>query len=165
MNNGRKHQSAPRNKNELVLDTTQSPEPEPSANRTVTIAAFLSTILYGAIALSSLRFGFHTEGVEQPIIAVLSLFAATFGIYLIVVASVKRLRLDLQSTKIIVGAAILFRVVLLFSLPIQEVDLYRYLWDGAVCAGVSARLLSAPKRFRKPMPPRPTTIDSRVWSE
>jgi len=94
--------------------------------------------VYGVIALLSWRFGFYTEGVERPIIAVLSLFAATFGIYLIAIASVKRLRLDSQSTKIIVGAAILFRVVMLFSLPIQEVDLYRYLWDGAVCCeGVS----------------------------
>ena len=120
------------------MDTTQSSEPDRSANQTLVIAAFLSTILYGAIALLSWRFGFYTEGVERPIIAVLSLFAATFGIYLIAIASVKRLRLDSQSTKIIVGAAILFRVVMLFSLPIQEVDLYRYLWDGAVCCeGVS----------------------------
>ena len=39
---------------------------------------------------------------------------------------------------LIVLTSILFRVVLLFSVPIQEVDIYRYLWDGAVStAGVS----------------------------
>ena len=149
MSNGRKHRGAPRNKNELVLDTTQSPEPEPSANRTLVIAAFLSTILYGAIALSSWRFGYHTEGIDRPIIAVLSLFAANFGIYLIAVASVKRLRLDSQSTKIIVSAAVLFRVVMLFSLPIQEVDLYRYLWDGAVCAEGVSPFAFSPEAIQK----------------
>ena len=37
-----------------------------------------------------------------------------------------------------VAFAILFRIILLFSVPIQEVDLYRYIWDGVVTAeGIS----------------------------
>lgn len=35
---------------------------------------------------------------------------------------------------VILGFAILFRVVFLFSNPIQEDDFYRYLWDGKVVA-------------------------------
>jgi len=133
----RRRGAVPRNESELALEATLSPEPA-SANRTLVIAAFLSTILYGSISLLSWRFGFHIEGDDRPIIAVLLLYAATFGIYLNAIASVKRMQLDVHSTKIIVVAAVLFRVVMLFSLPIQEVDLYRYLWDGAVCTeGVS----------------------------
>jgi hypothetical protein len=35
---------------------------------------------------------------------------------------------------LVLGFALLFRVVLLFSNPIQEDDFYRYLWDGKVVA-------------------------------
>lgn len=39
---------------------------------------------------------------------------------------------------VIVAFAILFRIILLFSIPIQEVDLYRYIWDGTVVSqGIS----------------------------
>ncbi len=39
---------------------------------------------------------------------------------------------------VIVGAAIGFRLITLFSVPIQEVDIYRYVWDGTVAAqGIS----------------------------
>lgn len=109
-----------------------------SVNRLLVVAGFASTLLYAAIAGLSWQFGIHTEGVDRPIIAVLLLFAATFAVYLMVIACVQRMRADRTTTRIIVSAAILFRVVMLFSLPIQEVDLYRYLWDGAVCVeGVS----------------------------
>jgi len=38
----------------------------------------------------------------------------------------------------IFGAACLFRAVMLPSIPMYEIDVYRYIWDGAVCAeGVS----------------------------
>jgi len=39
---------------------------------------------------------------------------------------------------LIVGAAIVFRMTMLFSIPIQEVDIYRYFWDGTVTSqGIS----------------------------
>ncbi len=44
----------------------------------------------------------------------------------------------IQGLMIVVGLGVLFRLVLLFSVPIQEVDLYRYLWDGIVVSqGIS----------------------------
>ena len=33
---------------------------------------------------------------------------------------------------VIFGFGIAFRLILLFSVPIQEVDLFRYIWDGTV---------------------------------
>ena len=43
-------------------------------------------------------------------------------------------RIFIQPSVIILGFALLFRVVFLFSSPIQEDDFYRYLWDGKVIA-------------------------------
>ena len=37
-----------------------------------------------------------------------------------------------QGLMIIFGFGIAFRLILLFSVPIQEVDLFRYIWDGTV---------------------------------
>ena len=102
------------------------------------LLALLSVILYGAIAILSWRFEFHTDGPSRPIIAVLLLFAAAFVAYWASIRVVIRQPADGHSLQMIVGVAVLFRLVMLFSSPIQEVDLYRYLWDGAVSSqGIS----------------------------
>ncbi len=108
------------------------------ANRWLLALGSLSAVLYAAVAWLSWRFDFQTAGVDRPILAVLLLLAACFVCYGLAIALVTRKALPTHSLKQIVVAAVLFRIVMLFSLPIQEVDLYRYLWDGAVCAeGVS----------------------------
>jgi hypothetical protein len=48
-----------------------------------------------------------------------------------------RARQDGRLLAVIVVASVAFRITLLFSDPIEEIDLYRYLWDGsATLAGV-----------------------------
>lgn len=75
---------------------------------------------------------------ERPIIAVLALFAACFSLYVGSLALAVRMREGRRLVGAIVVAAIAFRAILLFSSPIQEIDIYRYLWDGAVAAhGIS----------------------------
>lgn len=104
----------------------------------ISLLALLSVILYGAIAILSWQFEFHSTGSSRPIIAVLSIFAVAFVAYLASIRVANRQAADRNSLPLIIGAAVLFRIVMLFSLPIQEVDLYRYLWDGEVSSqGIS----------------------------
>lgn len=96
------------------------------------------TCLYALIALLSWRFDFEGPTTQRPIVAVLVLFAAAFVAYLFAVRQAARAGQDWRLLGLIFWTAVLFRLVLLFSLPIQEIDIYRYLWDGAVSnAGVS----------------------------
>ncbi|MCM2370206.1 hypothetical protein [Aporhodopirellula aestuarii] len=100
--------------------------------------AIISTLFYGIIAWLSWRFELDSAGVDRPIVLVLILFAAAFIAYVFASLTIMRGPANSHTLKLIMGAAVIFRVVMLFSLPIQEVDLYRYLWDGAVGAeGVS----------------------------
>ncbi len=90
--------------------------------------------VYAYVAYLSRRFDFTSDFQQRPILLVLLLLAIAFALHL------WSLRLALWSanqaavTRGILLGAILFRVILLPSLPIQEVDIYRYLWDGAVVA-------------------------------
>ncbi|MDA1052393.1 MAG: hypothetical protein O3C40_18190 [Planctomycetota bacterium] len=109
----------------------------PSLLRTLAILAVLQTCLYGGIAFLSWEFDFDRAGVERPIVPVLVLFAAAFVAYLFAIRISTRAVQDRRLLAVIIGPAIVFRTVLLFSVPIQEIDIYRYVWDGAVSnAGV-----------------------------
>ncbi len=104
----------------------------------LTILAVLSTCLYGSISLLSWRFDFGSVATDRPIIGVLCLFAVAFAAYLVAIRIAWRAPENRPTLKLLIATAIVFRVVMLFSLPIQEVDIYRYLWDGTVStAGVS----------------------------
>ncbi len=111
---------------------------KPTHLRTLAILAVLSTCLYGTVALLSSRFDHHSSLAQRPIVPVLLLFAAAFAGYLYAVRIAIRARQDGKLISLIVLSAAVFRLVLLPSVPIQEIDIYRYLWDGAVStAGVS----------------------------
>ena len=106
--------------------------------RTLAVMAILSICFYGLIAVLSWRFGFDSIPAQRPIVPVLLLFAGAFVAYLIAIREVRLAPRDRRTTGMIIWAAIVFRVVMLFSVPIQEIDIYRYLWDGAAStAGVS----------------------------
>lgn len=97
-----------------------------------------TAIVYGSISLLSWRFDFESPPGERPIVIVLLLFAFAFGMYLVAIRRALILSPHRTLLRFIFLSAFLFRLILLFSLPIQEVDIYRYLWDGSVsCAGVS----------------------------
>ena len=115
--------------------------------RPIHIAGIVSTCLYAAVSSLSWRFVPSVPTLERPLLWVLGLFTLAFGIYAIVCLSVIRwprtradpsLSSDHQQLKAVVLWAVVFRLVMIVSAPIQEVDLYRYLWDGAVAAqGIS----------------------------
>ena len=56
----------------------------------------------------------------------------TFGVYLVAIRLASRATESRQLFWLIVGSGFIFRLTLLLSDPIEEIDLYRYLWDGSV---------------------------------
>lgn len=130
------------------------------------MTGLVSWCLYVVIAWLSRDFAYGTPGIDRPLLSVMALFGVVFVLYLLQVWLVLRSsggavirshrRETVEATgdshalvsvatpkfedvlPVIVVFAIAFRLLLLFSEPIQEVDAYRYLWDGqAVAAGVN----------------------------
>ncbi|MCY2995731.1 MAG: hypothetical protein NTY19_48965 [Planctomycetota bacterium] len=102
------------------------------------LLAAISCGLYVSVAVLSLRFEHNTPATERPILPVVLLLAAAFAIYLIAIRLAARAKQDRSLVTVLLGSSIAFRIILLSSTPIQEIDIYRYLWDGAVLrAGVS----------------------------
>ena len=92
----------------------------------------VSIVAYGGLAWLHWQYGTLRDGIiGQTIAWYLVAFAAFVGV---IVWAEKRP----VSLKWIWGAAILFRVLLLFTIPTLSDDVYRYLWDGYVAAeGIS----------------------------
>ena len=102
-------------------------------------SGLVSWWLYVAFVWLSRGFAYETPGPGRPLIPVLCVLAALFGLYVFqVVCATQYYAPNGATMPVIVVFAIAFRLLLLFSEPIQEVDAYRYLWDGKVAAaGVS----------------------------
>jgi len=104
----------------------------------------LTAAIYVIIAVLSSRFSDAIAPSERPILGVLSLLAIACMLYLGSLALIARAaRQPRESTvadpnayphafRDVLLFSILFRLTLQFSIPIQEVDFYRYLWDGRV---------------------------------
>lgn len=102
------------------------------------LIAVLSLLIYGGITALSARFDLSVPGQERPILLTLTLFWVAFVLYLASIGIASRVRQTRKLCWVIFGFAIAFRGVLLFSSPIQEVDINRYIWDGVVCTqGIS----------------------------
>ena len=86
----------------------------------------------------SLWFGYTSDPMRRPILVFVALMTAMFVVHLVGLRAARRLETGWSVVGLIWLVAILCRMVVLPSMPIQEVDLYRYLWDGqATLAGVS----------------------------
>lgn len=94
----------------------------------------MQATVYALIAILSRRFEFHSEFQQRPIVLVIGLLVLGFGLHLWGLRVALRCVDKVSVTRLIWIAAVLFRITLLPSWPIQEVDIYRYLWDGAVTA-------------------------------
>jgi len=101
-------------------------------SRLLTSLALLSAGIYGGLAWLSRWFEYDSVRVDRPIIAVLVLFGTAFAIYALAIRIATRSENKRPLLGIIIVAAVAFRLILLWSVPIQEVDIYRYIWDGAV---------------------------------
>jgi len=104
------------------------------ASRPLAILIGLAVVLvcaYAAVAALSFRFCPGSEPTDRPIPAVLGLFGFTFVCYLIAIAVALRVREGARLVAVILLTSLLIRVVSLFSWPILEIDVNRYIWDGA----------------------------------
>ncbi len=113
---------------------------------------------YSVIAESSRRFGYGDPFEQRPIPLVLGLLAVCFGLHLLSLKIALRISGQRYVSVVILVAAAAFRVILLFSEPIQEIDIYRYLWDGVATAeGVNPFRYSPEQVLRadagQPLPP------------
>lgn len=94
----------------------------------------VSLVIYVAVLIFSFRFGDDGSLRERPILVVLALLAGATLVYFAALATVTGQQNGLDKEpprwRTVLMYAILFRLVLLPSLPIQETDYYRYLWDG-----------------------------------
>jgi hypothetical protein len=88
--------------------------------------------LYGLLTLLSQQFGFYTAGEGRPLLSFYAIMAAAFAAYLCSIPLALRLDDSTRSIMIFVAVAVAARAIVLVSEPIQEVDIYRYIWDGAV---------------------------------
>ena len=100
----------------------------------LTLLGVLSLILYAAIACLSHSFSYGHGHQERPIWSFVCLYGVAFSVYAVAVWRVKRQATESAPLTLVLIFAVLFRIVLLFSEPIQEDDFYRYLWDGKVVA-------------------------------
>ena len=130
------------------------------------ITGLISWWLYVSIVWLSRDFVYGSPGVDRPLLTVMAIFGSVFVLYLVQTGLVLRIGrnepdVDPEHTHgvlpVIVVFAFAFRLLMLFSEPIQEVDAYRYLWDGqAVAAGVNPfryspqQVLDAETKFRLP---------------
>ncbi|MFO7907387.1 MAG: hypothetical protein R6U98_32365, partial [Pirellulaceae bacterium] len=69
---------------------------------------------------------------ERPILAVIGLFGLAFLCYLIAIRVALRVREGRRLLAAILLTSMAIRAVALVSWPILEIDIYRYVWDGAV---------------------------------
>ena len=118
-----------------------------SATRWISVSGFVLSFLYGIIAVLSWQFLPAVQTLDRPLLTVIGLFGAASAIYVWICLRVigwpnqpasEDQGSRAQAWRAIVIWAIVFRAIMIGSLPIQEVDLYRYLWDGTVaCQGIS----------------------------
>ncbi|MCS6925656.1 MAG: glycosyltransferase 87 family protein [Candidatus Binatia bacterium] len=104
-----------------------------SARAALLVLGGVSWCLYLGIAWLSTAFVYGQNHLQRPILAFVSLYALAFLLYCVAVrvlpGSYRRAEVWL-----VLALAVVFRLSLLHSQPIQEDDFYRYLWDGKVVA-------------------------------
>lgn len=106
--------------------------------RLLAIVGAVSASIYGSISWLSWRFEFDSIPQERPILLTLLLFGILFFFYLFGIRVVRRIGDDRRCLQLVIVGSILFRLTMLFSVPILEIDIYRYIWDGVVTStGVS----------------------------
>ncbi len=121
----------------IWLETVKLSQPDKSSSekRRWLVLIFLaaaSLAVYLGIAWLSRSFVEDHDFDTRPIPLVLILLLTAMGCYLAAIAVAVRLAPTRRLLAFLIGSAIVFRLALVVSHPIQEVDIYRYLWDGAV---------------------------------
>ncbi len=119
--------------------------------RSLLFLAVIQGMLYGALAWLSGDFAYGTVEQERPLLVFLALIVSCFAVYIFSLIAALKCDDSARLAGLIVVVAIVLRAVLLPSHMIQELDLYRYLWDGAVVAEGGNPYRYAPKQVREPV--------------
>lgn len=94
-------------------------------------------LCYVAVAFSARSLHEAGSG-NHVLLGLLALFGVAFGLHLVALRVAIRLPDDRRLLAVVWAGAVVFRLTLLLCDPIEEIDLYRYVWDGAVSTqGVS----------------------------
>ena len=97
-----------------------------------------STICYVSLSILSQRFALDIPNIDRPTLSMLALFGLTFAFYWGGILVAVRLPDTRHLAYGLFLSASIFRIAMLPSIPMHEIDIYRYIWDGAVLAeGVS----------------------------
>ena len=107
---------------------------KPVSLQMLAACGIISWIQYFILLRLSLRFEWSVQAAERPLLFVLGIFAALFGVYLFAFIRLIRGPYARGSLPLIIVFSVAFRLLMLFSEPIQEIDAYRYIWDGKVAA-------------------------------
>lgn len=102
--------------------------------RTLIALAIAQVALYCVIAWQATYFEYGTDLATRPLLLALGLFGLAFLLYLSSLVAALRVSPSRHFAAILFIASVAYRVLLLPTPPIQEIDIYRYLWDGAVTA-------------------------------
>ena len=105
-----------------------------------TTLAWLTAVtaaLYLALLWLGPQYALSAPQKERPIPLVIGLYAAAFVPYWLAWWLAVRTPYDRRLVWWLLGSSLLWRAILLPTPPFQEIDIYRYLWDGkAVSLGV-----------------------------
>jgi len=112
----------------------QAADPPPVWSRLGLLIALsiVTAAAYGALAVVSFRFSPETEVGQRPILPALGVLGLAFVCYFAAIRFALRAPSGKRLLAVIVLSSVLFRALLIWSWPILEIDIYRYLWDGAV---------------------------------
>src|SRR3954471_24451143 len=94
----------------------------------------LSLLVYGGITWLSQGFVYGQGHAQRPILSFVGLYMGAWLFCVLAFRQVRQWPCQRLDVWLLMTFACSFRLVLLFSHPIQEDDFYRYLWDGQVLA-------------------------------
>ncbi|MDF1738876.1 MAG: hypothetical protein P1U86_06940 [Verrucomicrobiales bacterium] len=127
----------------------------PDARSFLRAFGVISVFLWTGIALISREFAYGTTSEDRPFGLLAATVAISFVFYLGAISlGCKKNGKWIHGIEVILFAVLMRLPLLLFSHPVQEIDYYRYLWDGRVAAeGVSPYQFppAALDRFRAPV--------------
>ena len=136
---------------------------------TATLAALLAvqTALYVYLDRLSVACA-SPDPAARPLVAAVSVLTTLFVLHLSCLPLLLRLP-PRRAIAVVLFAALAWRALLLNSVPIQEIDIYRYLWDGATTAqGVNPyryspqQVIAAGGGAARPLPPSDERPDGRL---
>jgi hypothetical protein len=105
--------------------------------RRLVLLGFGCWLCYLAVAFSARSLHEAGSG-DHALLTLLALFGVAFGLHLVAIRTGLRVPDGRSLLAIVWIGAVVFRLTLLLSDSIEEIDLYRYAWDGAVSTqGVS----------------------------